>query len=271
MFSAYELRKIARDKLRGHWGRAILASFLASLLGGTQDASSSISSLWSNSSNIISSSSYSPHAYSSVFDGLGEEIVQFFSEPVMFSIAGFVVVFLLLFSLVSSAVGACVELGHNQFYIDLCNNRLDDVGVLFCRFNIFFKALGLRLFMNLFIFLWSLLFFIPGIIAEYRYSMAPYLMAQDPTKGIRQCVDESKALMDGHKGRLFLLRLSFIGWVLLIIAISILIAISGMILLLIPLAIAFALWLAPYQCAAETAFYLERTGQGIPVGPQGAV
>ena len=49
--------------------------------------------------------------------------------------------------------------------------------------------------MGLFVFLWALLLFIPGIIAAYRYALAPYLMAQYPEKGIRECVDESKALM----------------------------------------------------------------------------
>ena len=75
----------------------------------------------------------------------------------------------------------------------------------------FLKAMGLNLFMALFIWLWSLLFIVPGIIAAYRYRLAPYLMAENPNLGIREAVNMSKELMAGHKWRLFCLNLSFIG------------------------------------------------------------
>ena len=44
--------------------------------------------------------------------------------------------------------------------------------------------------MSLFIMLWSCLCYIPGIIAALRYSQAFYILAEDPNKGIRQCVNE---------------------------------------------------------------------------------
>ena len=55
----------------------------------------------------------------------------------------------------------------------------------------------------------------PGIIASIRYSQAFFILADDPSKGIRQCMDESKAMMKGNKSKYFLLSLSFIGWMLL--------------------------------------------------------
>jgi len=78
------------------------------------------------------------------------------------------------------------------------------------------KLLGLYLWMGLRIIAWSLLFIIPGIIALYRYALAPYLMFEDPSKGINQVIDESSALMNGFKGELFIFDLSFIGWWLLV-------------------------------------------------------
>lgn len=110
------------------------------------------------------------------------------------------------------------------------------------------KALGLKLFMFLFIFLWTLLLIVPGIVAAYRYAMAPYLMAQNPGMGIREAVNLSKQMMQGNKGRLFSLHLSFIGWALL----------AGLTLGL------GLLWLNPYVKASEAAFYLNVSGQGIP-------
>jgi uncharacterized membrane protein len=78
------------------------------------------------------------------------------------------------------------------------------------------KLLGLYLWMTFRIFLWSLLFVIPGIIAAYRYALAPYLMFEDPSKGINRVIGESAVLMRGYKGDLFILDLSFIGWWLLV-------------------------------------------------------
>ena len=86
---------------------------------------------------------------------------------------------------------------------------------IFLGFERFGKALGLFLFQALFIFLWALLLFVPGIIAAIRYSQAFFILADDPTKGIRQCMDESKAMMRGNKAKFFCLNLSFIGWAIL--------------------------------------------------------
>ena len=98
---------------------------------------------------------------------------------------------------------------------------------------------------SLLTFLWSLLFIVPGIIASYRYALAPYLMAENPDMGVMEAIARSKELMNGSKWRLFCLQLSFIGWSLLCV---------------LTLGIGY-LWLAPYQNAAEAAFYLEVTGR----------
>ena len=55
----------------------------------------------------------------------------------------------------------------------------------------------------------------PGIIAYYRYSQAFYILAENPEKGIMDCINESKAMMYGHKMDKFVLDLSFILWYLL--------------------------------------------------------
>ena len=78
-----------------------------------------------------------------------------------------------------------------------------------------FKVFGLSLWMSLFIFLWACLCYIPGIIAALRYSQAFYILAENPEKGIRQCVNESKMMMSGRLWEYFVLQLSFILWTLL--------------------------------------------------------
>jgi len=68
---------------------------------------------------------------------------------------------------------------------------------------------------SLFIFLWSLLFIIPGIIKAFAYSQAFYLLAEDPSLTPTEALKKSQELMRGHKMRLLWLNITFIGWFLL--------------------------------------------------------
>ncbi|MBO6029024.1 MAG: DUF975 family protein [Bacteroidales bacterium] len=73
------------------------------------------------------------------------------------------------------------------------------------------KVWGMFL-MNLFIFLWSLLFIIPGIVKTFSYAMTPFILEERPDLGASEAIDHSRAMMKGHKFDLFWLLLSFIGW-----------------------------------------------------------
>jgi len=241
-FRARDFRRIARDKLRGNWGLALGTSLLFGICVWAVGAlSAGISSIIGTSASF-SLFPFLLGDYSFNFDGLKQFSYVIAPAAGIYSLLAFVL------SLAVSAVSSTLMLGHNKFYVDLCNNKAE-LSALFSRFSIFFKAFGLMLFIGLFVFLWSLLLFIPGIIAAFRYSMAPYLMAQHPEMGIRQAVDESKRIMAGHKWRLFCLELSFIGWALLCV---------------LSFGIGY-LWLIPYMQSAYAAFYLDRSGQGIPL------
>lgn len=77
------------------------------------------------------------------------------------------------------------------------------------------NVLLLGLLKGLFVFLWSLLFVIPGIIALYRYRMAEYIMADNPEISPLNAIRLSKKMMQGKKMKAFDLDFSFIGWFLL--------------------------------------------------------
>ena len=66
--------------------------------------------------------------------------------------------------------------------------------------------------MDLFTYLWSLLFVIPGIIKGYEYRMIPYILAENPGIDYREAFAASKQMMDGNKWKAFVLDLSFFGW-----------------------------------------------------------
>ena len=91
----------------------------------------------------------------------------------------------------------------------------------------------------IFICLWSMLFVIPGIVKTYSYALAQFIAYDHPEYSWQQCIDESRKMMDGNKGKLFVQDLSFIGW-----------AIVGNLCLGIG-----SPWVAAYQQAARVEFY----------------
>lgn len=79
----------------------------------------------------------------------------------------------------------------------------------------YLRNLGGILWLNLFVFLWSLLFVIPGIIKSFAYFATPYLLAEYPNLGATEALKVSMRITDGHKMEIFVMHLSFIGWFLL--------------------------------------------------------
>jgi len=70
----------------------------------------------------------------------------------------------------------------------------------------------LLMLMNFLVFLWGLLFIIPGLIAIYRYRQAWYLKSENPDWSAWKCLRESGVMMKGKKWKAFCLDLSFLGW-----------------------------------------------------------
>ncbi|MGL4798605.1 MAG: DUF975 family protein [Cellulosilyticaceae bacterium] len=87
-----------------------------------------------------------------------------------------------------------------------------DVEDAFIGFKNFSSAIGLFWWVALWTWLWSLLLIIPGIIKGYSYRLAFYVLAENPEIGVREALNESKRLTQGHKMDLFIMDLSFIGW-----------------------------------------------------------
>lgn len=111
--------------------------------------------------------------------------------------------------------------------------------------NDFIPILLINLLMYVFKILWSFALVIPAFVKHYSYSQSNFIykdmsMNQDvKNMGATSFITESRNLMRGHKGRLFWIDLSFIGWYLL-----------GMITGGIAM-----LWINPYKNATKAAFY----------------
>lgn len=102
-----------------------------------------------------------------------------------------------------------------RVYLLVINGTKPEAKDAFSGFDDFWSAFKVTFLVGLFTFLWSLLFVIPGIVKSYSYSMSMYILAENKGKAALECIEESKQMTDGHKGELFVLSLSFIGWMLL--------------------------------------------------------
>ena len=154
-----------------------------------------------------------------------------------------------LLAIALQIVGAVIAVGFVIYALNVSRLRPAGVGTLFDGFSIFGRAIVLRILMVVFVFLWSLLFIIPGIVAAYRYRMATYLLIDHPEMSPLDCIRESKEMMRGRKGELFVLDLSFILWSLLCV---------------IPFV---AIWVAPYMEVTYANYYQALCGLQGAGGP----
>ena len=118
-------------------------------------------------------------------------------------------------SIVSWLVFPAFGISSILIYLGLIGGKKPEVSDVFAGFKVFGKAFWLMFLTGFFTMLWSCLFFVPGIIKAISYSMAPYILAENPDMTARQALDESKRITKGAKMDLFVLQLSFIGWAML--------------------------------------------------------
>ena len=243
MKRARDFRESAWNILRGRYWWAVLAGLIASVLGGAS-ARGGFRYESRYSSNDI------PYMLERWTNGQ-IDVEQFYSivrplAGVLASLAGL----MLFYSIAVFIVGSAMQLGYNRYNLSLYESTATPkLETLFSCFPYFGNALLLRILMVLKTLAWTLLFIIPGIIAAYRYSMAPYIMAENPTYTATEAIEESKRLMANNKWRLFCLQISFIGWALLA-----------------SLTVIGVVFLLPYTEAATAAFYLDLMGR-LPASP----
>ena len=142
-------------------------------------------------------------------------------------------------SLAALVLAGPLTLGGIVFYMTFVRGGRMKLEMMFAGFKNFANALIANLLIGIFVFLWSLLLIIPGIIAALGYSQTFYILAEDRGIDGLEAMRRSKRLMQGSKWKLFCLHLRFIGWGLLCI---------------LTLGIGY-LWLTPYMQTSYATFY----------------
>ena len=160
-----------------------------------------------------------------------------------------------ILSCVSFVLSGPFEFGLRKTSLMVANNETIKVENLFNGFKDFARTFSLHLINSVFIFLWSLLFIIPGIIKALSYSMSYFILQENPNLSANEARKESMRLMEGNKWRLFCLMFSFIGWILLsVLTLGILM-----------------IWINPYMYVAEAEFYKNLKEENGEVSIQKAV
>jgi uncharacterized membrane protein len=117
-------------------------------------------------------------------------------------------------------LGGPFSFGFAGLYLSRIRGEAFSLKNLFDGFQQFGKTLVLGLVTTILVFLWSLLLIIPGIIKGLSYSMAFYILHDNPDMKPLQVLEKSEQMMNGYKGNYLALRLSFAGWLLGIVAVA---------------------------------------------------
>nr|WP_325182983.1 DUF975 family protein [uncultured Oscillibacter sp.] len=126
--------------------------------------------------------------------------------------SGFVGIFI---SILATLLSTVLSAGFVLYCMAIRRGERAEYLTLFDGFSFVGKLILLELITAFFIFLWSLLFVIPGVIAAYRYSFALFNLYENPGIGAMEALDMSKRQTLGYKSQLFMLDLSYFGWMLL--------------------------------------------------------
>ncbi len=248
MWTISMLKQNAKAALKRYYWMAVLVTIIVALLGGnTGVSSSSSSSVDTSDFEELFDSGYSDYDdsyddYDDYFaDYYDEDNYEYYSntsdtaveaevkplaavnydsgyDDAFLGVLGgvFAVVFIVVFVIAlaySTFLGMPVTVGQYRFYLDARRGDVN-VGKIFSQFKsgAYMPTIAAMFIMNLKIFLWSLLFLIPGMIKTYEYILVPYIMAENPYIDRKRAFEISRRTMEGEKFNCFVLQLSFIGW-----------------------------------------------------------
>jgi len=231
-----DYRSAARAALKNRWALAVAVGLVASILFGVAADFGPDLEIELESGKLSLGLEYLGRTLVSVGPGFGWR----------YMLAGFIWYMLfagLVMLVIRIVLGGIIAVGYARFNLELTDSGEAAFPLLFDYFKHWKAAALTRLLKNVYVFLFSLLLVIPGIIASFNYAMADYILAEHPELKASEVLKISTAMMKGNRWRLFCLEFSFIGWSILC---SLTFGIGN-------------LFLTPYRSAAVAAFYRDLT------------
>ena len=207
MWKRKDLKKKAKEVLKNFYWKSFLISFVIMLIGGNQHYNFLIS---------LQPLKIPDDVYSTIMSSANPNLGLWFYGVIVS------IIFLIFFMPMRVFIGYILEIGGRKFYINASKEegKVKDV-ISFFKKDTYFNIIKTMLVRDISIFLWSLLFVIPGVIKAYTYRMVPYILAHNPSIDYKRALELSKLMTDGHKFEIIKLDLSFFFWHLLGIIVSI--------------------------------------------------
>ena len=190
------LKQEAKNQLSKNFGVLILSGLILSIILGLPSV------IPSHNARMIMSN---PELFLKYYN-LTEIFMNYFMWPPQVIIA-----------LISFFISPVLMLGVHHVHLKATTDEKPRLSEMFSKMPQFGTAFVTSLLTGIFVFLWSLLLIVPGIIATYSYSMVYFILAEHPEMSAMEAIRESKLIMKGHKWELFVLELSFFWWYLLCI------------------------------------------------------
>lgn len=119
-----------------------------------------------------------------------------------------------LTSIVSIILIPASSFGMCAYTLKIARGEGADLSVITGQYKRYTGLLWITIICGVLIFLWSLLFIIPGIIASLAYSMYAFIAVENEDLEGKEVLDKSKEMMNGFKLDYLIFGLSFILWIL---------------------------------------------------------
>ncbi len=233
MWTRKELKQKAKEALQRNYWKIMLVAALVMILGGGMGASgssvsSSVSTVVATDTTVDEEKNTEREAVVTSEENTGEVVFSYSLEEakdeigdttvaVYMVVVAIIVIGIIL--VVFAIAFAVAELLYNPFRVGVQRFMLKSVDdkaeakEVFYAFDHSYKNVVRTMFhQDIQVFLWSLLFVIPGIYKKYQYRMVSYILAEQPDMDYRQVLQRSKDMMYGEKWHAFVLDLSFILW-----------------------------------------------------------
>ena len=197
MWNRQQVKEQAKIIMKRNYWKMFVVTLLAGLLTGEK---TTIIERVQNFASTNISYDTSPIFYSSNFQYI------FYTFISIASILGI---------LYTIFIGNVIVVGKSRYFIK--NHDVNpELGEIFSGFKgNYLNVVKIMFLMNLKILLWLFLFIVPGFIKAYEYSMIPCLLAENPNITTDEAFSLSKQMTTGQKMNLFVLDLSFLGWIIL--------------------------------------------------------
>ena len=191
MWTRAMLKTNARAALKKNYVNVVIASLIFAFISGA----------------FGSSSAGNRGASSFTAGNLSKDFISFLTM-----ILGIIIIIGIIGILLTIFVFNPLKVGVQKFFIENHYSNSGLSSLLWAFKTNYSNTVKTMFLMQVYLFLWSLLFAIPGIIKSYSYRLVPYILADNPDMNSDDAITLSRDMMNGQKFEVFVLDLSFFLW-----------------------------------------------------------